>query len=299
MASCDHPEERDDPLRVVDDDSNASGDEVKTPNSQNKKKRKETDEGSGSKSAKKNRSLVWDHFTKKKGDNDIANCNYCGKEMASATNSGTSSLKNHLDFACKSYTLWQSANTFGKQGVMSADGEDGNLRVCKVSKAGFREASNEMMVLGELPLSWVDSLAWKYFCDKMKLYTPHSRRTATRDIVDMYVKKKEAMTKILGENKQRLSLTTDIWTSPYTGSSYMVITAHFIDAWWKLRKLIIGFKNVYDHKRATISKVLLDCLEEWDIKRVFCITVDNATANSSAMAKFKEGLRRLEMMPWF
>ena len=68
----------------------------------------------------------------------------------------------------------------------------------------------------------------------------------------------------------------------------MVITAHFIDSSWKLRKMIIGFKNVDDHKGSTTARVLVDCLAEWDIKRVFCITVDNATANTSAMKKFKE-----------
>ncbi|XP_024011303.1 zinc finger BED domain-containing protein RICESLEEPER 2-like [Eutrema salsugineum] len=77
------------------------------------------------------------------------------------------------------------------------------------------------------------------------------------------------MKRIISESKQRLSITTDIWVAPYTGASYMVVTAHFIDVNWKMKKMIIGFKK-------------------WGIKRVFCITVDNATANSSAMRKFKE-----------
>ncbi|XP_013624086.1 PREDICTED: zinc finger BED domain-containing protein RICESLEEPER 2-like [Brassica oleracea var. oleracea] len=232
MASCEHPEATVDPMCDDGDDTNASGDEVRTPISRNKNKRKETDEGGSSKKA---RSWVWDHFTKKIEDKDRASCNYCGKEMASASKSGTTSLSKHLNLACKSFQVWQAANRFGTQGVMSPVGEDGDLMVCK----------------------------------------------------------KEAMKKILGENKQRLSLTTDIWTAPYTRASYMVITAHFVDAGWKLRKLIIGFKNVVDHKGSTISKVLLDCLEEWGIKRVFCITVDNATANGSAMTRFKEGFKEI------
>ena len=67
----------------------------------------------------------------------------------------------------------------------------------------------------------------------------------------------------------------------------MVVTAHYIDPCWRLRKLIIGFKYVTDHKGATISKVLLDCLADWGIQKVFCVTVDNATANSSALRKFQ------------
>ncbi|KAG7599385.1 hAT-like transposase RNase-H fold [Arabidopsis suecica] len=71
----------------------------------------------------------------------------------------------------------------------------------------------------------------------------------------------------------------------------MVITAHFVDSDWQLKKMIIGFKHVTDHKGATICKVLLECLDEWDIRRVFCITVDNATANSSTMTKFKKAMK--------
>ena len=67
----------------------------------------------------------------------------------------------------------------------------------------------------------------------------------------------------------------------------MVITLHFVDASWQLKKLIIGFKHITDHKGQTISTVLLDCLAEWGIEKIFCITVDNATANTSALRKFQ------------
>ncbi|CAA7038791.1 unnamed protein product [Microthlaspi erraticum] len=206
---------------------------------------------------------------------------------------GTSNLKKHYMVSCKAYNVWKAANTGKKdQTVLSPDGSDG-LRLSKVNEKVIREASNEMMVIAELPLSFIEGLGWKHFCTRAKLPNPHSRRTATRDIVEMYVQRKAGIKKILDENKQRLSLTTDIWVAPHTGASYMVIPAHFVDAWWQLRKLIIGFRNVYDHKAATISKVLIDCLAEWDIKRIFCITVDNATANSNAMETFKKEFKQI------
>ncbi|KAL9293625.1 putative ribonuclease H-like superfamily, hAT-like transposase, RNase-H [Arabidopsis thaliana] len=161
----------------------------------------------------------------------------------------------------------------------------------KVSELVIREASIEMLILGELPLSFIESVAWRHFCSKAKLYKPVSRRTATREIVMLYVKKKAAMKKILGKSQQRMSLTTDIWVSNNTGESYMVITAHFVDVDWKLKKMIIRFKHVTDHKGGTICKVLLECLAEWDIRRIFCTTVDNATANSTALTKFKKTMK--------
>lgn len=49
----------------------------------------------------------------------------------------------------------------------------------------------------------------------------------------------------------------------------MVIIAHFVDAAWQLKKLIMGFKYVMDHKGQTIVIVLLECLVEWGIETVF------------------------------
>lgn len=232
---------------------------------------------------KKTRSFVWDHYTRLKNNHNKCCCNYCGKKMSCASSSGTSNLRKHI-LACKKYLAWK-ATTSASQHVLNEEADGLHLR--KVSESFLREAANEMLVIGELPLSFIDSLAFRHFCNKCKLQKPHSRRTATRDIVEMYVRRKTLMKKILGGKKQRLSLTTDIWVAHNIGASYMVITAHFVDTNWQLKKLIIGFKNVGDHKSVTIAAVLKECLEKWDIKKVFCITVDNATANSNAMEIFK------------
>ena len=211
--------------------------------------------------------------------------------MACPSKLGTSTLKKHFELTCKAYKVWQSSNKENTQTVLGHDGADGSLKVYKVSESVIREASIEMLILGELPLSFIESVAWRHFCSKAKQYKPVSRRTSTREIVMLYVKKKASMKKILGKNKQRLSLTTDIRVSNNTGDSYMVITTHFVDANWQLKKMILGFKHVIDHKGGTICKVLLECLDEWDIRRVFCITVDNATANNTEMNKFKKAVK--------
>jgi len=50
----------------------------------------------------------------------------------------------------------------------------------------------------------------------MKLDKPVSRRTSTREIVKMYLQRKAAMKKWFEANKQRVSLTTDIWEAKIT-----------------------------------------------------------------------------------
>ena len=66
----------------------------------------------------------------------------------------------------------------------------------------------------------------------------------------------------------------------------MVVTAHFVNPTWQLKKIILGFKLVMDHKGQTISTFLLECLADWGIQKLFSITVDNATANTSAIRRF-------------
>uniref|UniRef100_A0A1J3IT19 Putative AC transposase n=2 Tax=Noccaea caerulescens TaxID=107243 RepID=A0A1J3IT19_NOCCA len=286
MASCDsHDMEEDDGQTPIP-----------PPSSRNKGKRKDKttetasgSEPSGNKKKKKiERSWVWQHFPRHEDNYDLANCLYCKKEFNVPTSNGTTNMKTHLQ-TCKSFKVWEAANKFTDQTVLTPTGTDGTVSLGKVSDAVVKEATNEMIVLAQLPLAFIESIAWRHFTSKVKLPTPVCRKTSTKEIVKMYADRKARMKTILGKNNQRLSLTTDIWVAPYTAASYMVITAHFVDANFQLKKMIIGFKSVSDHKGGTIAGVLLDCLDEWEIKKIFCITVDNATANTSALRKFKAG----------
>ncbi|XP_056850857.1 zinc finger BED domain-containing protein RICESLEEPER 2-like [Raphanus sativus] len=223
------------------------------------------------------------------GNSKAANATYGGSITPEPRTvvTRTLNLQKHLTI-CKEYQSWLASQANDQTEINN----EGNLKSARVAEPVFREASNELIVLAELPLSFIESVAWKTFCNKVNLYKPHSRRTATRDIVEMYVKKKTALKNMLRTTKQRVSLTTDIWVSQVTGASYMVIAGHFIDASRQLKKLILSFKYVIDHKGQTISNVLLECLAEWGIERVFCIIVDNATANTSAIRRFHSQLER-------
>ncbi|KFK45028.1 hypothetical protein AALP_AA1G334800 [Arabis alpina] len=185
---------------------------------------------------------------------------------------GTTNLWNHLQ-NCKQFKAWEDGqDPTQNQKVINKEGQLHNV---KVSEPVFRDAVNEMLVIGELPLAFVESIAFRHFCNKVNLYTPHSRRTATRDIEKMFVERKAALREWFLANKQRVSLTTDICVSQ--------VTAYYVDNHWRLKKLIIGFKYVTYHKGKTISNTLLECLAEWGIEKIFCVTVDNATANSNAL----------------
>lgn len=158
----------------------------------NRGKRKEGSEASRSQikppKAKKNttkasstRSLVWKDYTRLEDDRDNCTCNHCHRQFGCASAKGTSNLRKHL-LSCKPYLAWNQSQAPGAKSINN----EGRLMNARVSEAVFRDATNELLVLAELPLSFCESLGWRQFCNRVNLYKPHS-------IVEMYVRKKAAL----------------------------------------------------------------------------------------------------------
>ncbi|KAH9716963.1 BED-type domain-containing protein [Citrus sinensis] len=225
------------------------------------------------------RSTVWQHFTRVPNDHTKCKCNYCGQEFECGTvGYGTSTLRTHNRERCQKFKDLQKSQTTLTQDV----GSDGVV-ARGFSQEACRQATVKMIVLDELPFSVVENPGFRHFCSvTAPRYLLPSRRTISRDTLEMYLEEKAKLKSLLAGNKQRVSLTTDIWTS-ITTASYMVITAHFIDRDWNLHRKIISFNTVNDHSSETIGKQLEKCLIDWGIERVFTITVDNASPNEGAL----------------
>ncbi|KAF7801936.1 zinc finger BED domain-containing protein DAYSLEEPER-like [Senna tora] len=67
-----------------------------------------------------------------------------------------------------------------------------------------------------------------------------SRHTIKRDLMSSYKKEKEVVKSELSEVVGRISLTADNWRSEHTMDEYTCVTAHWIDANWKLHKKASG-----------------------------------------------------------
>lgn len=165
----------------------SSDEDVETPGS-GKRNGRDEDVGSGEGSRKKTRSDVWDHFNRLPDNYDRCRCRYCKKEFSCPTKSGTSNLRKHKN-GCRAYFAWKAANKSKNQSKISPD-EEGNMYLFKVSDQVFKDATNEMIVLAELPLAFVESVAWKHFCKKVQLDPPVCRKTCTKEIVAMYKARK-------------------------------------------------------------------------------------------------------------
>ncbi|XP_019155791.1 PREDICTED: zinc finger BED domain-containing protein RICESLEEPER 2-like [Ipomoea nil] len=121
-------------------------------------------------------------------------------------------------------------------------------------------------------------------CPRFKI---PSRWTISRDILKIFSDERLNLKKFFRTSSQRVSITTDTWTSVQR-INYMCITAHFIDSEWKLQKKIISFVPIYSHKGESIAKALESCLMDWGLKSVFSVTVENASSNDTALGFLKK-----------
>ncbi|XP_031095252.1 zinc finger BED domain-containing protein RICESLEEPER 2-like [Ipomoea triloba] len=244
------------------------------------------------------RSKVWDHFQRLSDINDViteAKCIYCAKIYKSQTKKhGTSTLRAHVLSCLKnphSKDTRQSLLTF--QAVVNSDSDEptvGELGTWVFSQDSIRRALIEMIIIDELPFIFVEGQGFKRFiavaCPRFKI---PSRWTVSRDIHVIYEEEKLKLKCLFRGNTQRVSITTDSWTS-IQRINYMVVTAHFIDEDWKLHKKIISFIPVTSHKGQYIAKALENCLLEWGLRNVFTVTVDNASSNDTALGFLKRKL---------
>ncbi|XP_061993955.1 zinc finger BED domain-containing protein RICESLEEPER 2-like [Rosa rugosa] len=242
------------------------------------------------------RSFVWDHFkeyakiehAKDVDGKDIeivhkrAYCIYCprGKvgDFSIESSNGTSGMIRHINQKCRYYP----PNMDKSQKNLVGDKLKGNkLTIVPYNQDDYLEACVEMIVIDELPFSFVEKIGFNRFCIKVcPLFDVPSRRKLCRIFLSMYDTSKKDLKKTL--RKYRLSLTTDTWTS-VQNVNYMVLTAHFIDIDWKMHKRVINFCVIQNHQGATIGKLIESCLAQWGIEKVMCLTVDNASANKSAL----------------
>ncbi|KAL5743189.1 hypothetical protein ACOSP7_029921 [Xanthoceras sorbifolium] len=183
-------------------------------------------------------------------------CNYCGTTYSCAAGSGSGTTQ--IDPTQKNLMM---------QTTMDGYGVTGSVNTYSFNKEECRRALAEMIIIDELPFRFVENRGFRRFCSLLcPTFEVPSRRTIVRDLYKLYIDEKAILKKMLRESKVRVSLTTDTWTS-IKNINYMIVTAHFIDSDWQLQKRILSFTQ--------------NILLEWGIERVFTITMDNATTNTT------------------
>ncbi|XP_048613259.1 zinc finger BED domain-containing protein RICESLEEPER 4-like [Brassica napus] len=228
------------------------------------------DHDNGKSPAQKQRrqySPVWQDFvmvTKKDGS-EKAQCKHCKIEYAhDSHNNGTNMVLN----------------------------AEAKLQAKKYDHTVFRQMVAKCIILHDLPFSYVEyervRSVWTYLNADVKFI---SRNTAAKDVYKFYQSETDILKKELATLPGRISFTSDLWTA-ITHEGYMCLTAHYVDRDWKLKNKILSFCALPPpHTGFQLAMKIIDEMEEWGIdKKVFSVTLDNATNNDSMQDILKSQL---------
>ena len=152
------------------------------------------------------RANCWKHFEKFTDENGAskAKCKYCAKAYAASTSSnGTSSMNTHMrtclkfprDIVDKGQNLinFLPSSTGAKEGVIST---------WKFDQAQSRKALAKMIIVDELPFSFVEKEGFKNFMRvTMSQFHITSRRTMMRDCYELYLEEKKLLKKVFKETR--------------------------------------------------------------------------------------------------
>lgn len=143
-------------------------------------------------------------------------------------------------------------------------GNNGDVVVVpwKFDQEECRKALCCMVIIDVLHFRFVEKEDFKQF---MKVAQPcfhiPSRNIVTHDCFDLFDEEKSKLMVVFKETQQRVSLTTDTWTS-IQRINYMVITAHWIHKNLTLHKRIINFCPITSHRGEDLRKSISKCLHE-------------------------------------
>ncbi|KAK9232276.1 hypothetical protein WN943_022521 [Citrus x changshan-huyou] len=202
--------------------------------------------------------------------------------------SGTTSLNRHVK------------SCFSNKQPKIKEALQGRLKVLKIEDVscdiGFdnfdpnvlRSLIARMVVMHELPLTFVE---YKGFREMMAhanpVVKPMSRNTLKKEILKLYHIENVKILNLLEKYQGRVAITTDLWTTNNQKNGYMVVTAHFIDNFWKLHSRILRFIYVPSpHTTEALCNTLVQCLLDWNVDRkLSSMTLDNCSTNDAMVEK--------------
>jgi len=150
---------------------------------------------------------------------------------------GTSHLRSHFK-SCKLRTTRDIRQSFLK--THKESGETIVVGNYFFNQQIVRDALRKMIILHEYPMSMVDHIGFKEFCDVVQpLFKVISRNTLKKDIMKDYNVEKEKMKLMLSRIQSRVAITTDMWTATNQNRGYITITTHFIDDLWRLQSRLV------------------------------------------------------------
>ncbi|KAJ9535682.1 hypothetical protein OSB04_un001165 [Centaurea solstitialis] len=231
-------------------------------------------------------SEVWNEFTlipSQPGETSYCTCNKCGHKFNAESKNGTGNLRRHV------LTCQKKTTTEVGQFLVTSDKGILHTPKSNFNQDTFRELVVHAIIRHDLPFSFVEYEGIRNIFS----YLESRRTTFTRNTAKSYTKKTygKEMKRLRDELiacPSRICLTSDAWTSIAT-DGYLSLTAHYVDSNWVLRKKILNFSHFSPpHSGIALAEKITDMVTSWGIeKKLFSITLDNASANDSCVAILK------------
>ncbi|XP_020267641.1 zinc finger BED domain-containing protein RICESLEEPER 2-like [Asparagus officinalis] len=221
------------------------------------------------------KSKVWEYFTELPVDSDgkaKVQCKKCDQVYVSGY--GTTNMLRHIHSCPK----------------RDIDEADSSWKTMPLDQDNYREMLARVIALHGYSFCFVEHRGIHKLHTFLNPEVKHiSRNTTKADLLKLYQKEKRILKQTLKLVPSRISLTTDLWTSS-TSDYYMSLTAHYIDEQWILQNKILALSHVSPpYSGAILVEKLFHLLKEWGIeKRIFTVTLDNASYNDAFMKILKD-----------
>ncbi|XP_056694956.1 zinc finger BED domain-containing protein RICESLEEPER 2-like [Spinacia oleracea] len=229
-------------------------------------------------------------------DEDEIPCNNKGPPVNARANnsSGTSHLKRHVD-KCPKRINHDIRNFCISSNPSSGGTSNMSLKNPNINFEEVRRAICIYVVSGAHSFATCEEPGFKYMVSTMcPQFNTISRHTLRRDTLRYYDDEKKFVMDDLQNAPGRIAFTTDNWRSEHTDDEYMCITAHWVDANWKIQKRIIKFGALTPpFDGVSLADEIALCLGQWKIDhKIFSFTVDNASYNDCMISSLKAHLLR-------
>jgi hypothetical protein len=163
---------------------------------------------------------------------------------------------------------------------------DGHVRHWEYNADVARTQLCRLIASLDLPLCFGESAAFEEYIKVS--YNPRfstSRQTTTRDFTKYF---NDCRAKIINSlsSVSSVAITSYIW-SGHANEDYLSVVAHYVNVDWQLEKMIIGFRLIdKSHTGHNIAESVIAVLQEYALlDKIFSVTLDNASSNTTAITK--------------
>jgi len=167
-----------------------------------------------------------------------------------------------------------------------------NLKSKKIDQMVSRELCANLIIRHGLPFKFVEYEELRTWITYLNHYAILvSRNTIKSDVLRIFQREKNLLEEELTSIPSRICLTSDLWTSS-TIEGYICLTTHYVGSNCKLSSKILNFCHLPPpHTGFELCKKINEFLHEWGLeKKIFSITLDNASSNDVLVKTLKEKL---------